>query len=209
MSLGRSLASSMQAMIACASLLCLLASASTARADPRRASPQPEDILPQSELDDPIGIDSDSRELERAAPPADAPPPERALSRERERFGPPPPPSAARAGEVLTATSGVRESTHRVEIELAPGLARVQVAMRFEARVEKPSELRYRLAIPEGGRLTALEVCNDHGCRPACPSTDRARARTPPRCSRVRCRAREHYRSLTPASSARSTARRS
>jgi hypothetical protein len=165
---GRSQATPRE-VIACASLLCLLASA--AHADPQqRASPQPEDILPQSELDDPIGIDSDSRGLERAAPPPDEPVPKRTLERERERFGPTPPPFAARAGEVLTAPAGVRELAHLVEIELAPGFARVQVAMRFEARGEKPSELRYRLAIPEGGRLSALEVCNDHGCRSGLPA---------------------------------------
>jgi hypothetical protein len=43
--------------IACTALL--LSMASSVRAEPRRASPQPEDILPQSELDDPIGIDSE------------------------------------------------------------------------------------------------------------------------------------------------------
>jgi hypothetical protein len=160
--------SSMQGLIACTWLLCLLAS--SARAEPRRATPQPEDILPQSELDDPIGIDAESRALEHAAPPPAAPVPTTELERERARFGPEPPKVATRAGEVLSAAPAVRELAHDVEVELAPGFARVRVTMHFEARSEKPIELRYRLAIPDQARLAALETCNARGCRPGLPA---------------------------------------
>jgi hypothetical protein len=165
----------MRVWVACAALLCLPAFAG--RAEPPRGHPQPEDILPQSEFDDPIGIDSDSRALEQAVPKAPKPKAQAELDRERARFGPEPPPASARAGEVLTAASGVRELAHEVAVELAPGFARVQVTMRFEARGEKPSELRYRLAVPDGGRLSALEVCSEHGCRQGAPAgSDGARS---------------------------------
>jgi hypothetical protein len=165
----------MRSLAVCALLSTL---AAVARAEPPgKRSPAPEDILPQSEFDDPIGVDSDSRTLDSAAPPPQKPPSSRELARERERFGPEPPPTAARAGEVLTAAPAVREHAHDVDVELAPGFARVRVAMRFESRGDKPSELRYRLAIPDGARLAALEVCNASGCRQGAPDgRDGARA---------------------------------
>ena len=67
---------------------------------------------------------------------------------------------------MLTAAPATREIAHRVRVELAPGRARVQVELEFEARGDKPGELRYRLAVPLGARLTSLEVCNAAGCRP-------------------------------------------
>ena len=44
-------------------------------------------------------------------------------------------------------------------------MASVQIEMQFESRAPKPSELRYRVAVPEGSELSALEVCNASGCR--------------------------------------------
>ena len=138
---------------------------------------QPEDILlPASDLDDPIGIDAESRGLERdaaeraraAQPPSDA-----QVSAERSRFGPMPPALDARSGEALTAAASTRELTHRVHVSLEPGVATVRVEMEFETRAQKPSELRYRLAVPDGSALASLEVCNAAGCRPGLPEADR------------------------------------
>ena len=125
--------------------------AASASAQRRAHAPQPEDILPDSELDDPIGVDSESRSLEREAAARVVPAPtERELSSERARFGPLPPPLDVRAGEVLTAHASTRETAHRVQVDLDPGSARVAVEMEFENRSSKPTELRYRLAVPEG-----------------------------------------------------------
>ncbi len=68
-------------------------------------------------------------------------------------------------GEVLTAVAGVREEEHAVEVRLAHGLAIVDTTMRFVSSARHGAELRYRLAVPEGASLAALEVCNVHGCR--------------------------------------------
>jgi hypothetical protein len=147
--------------------LCCLAAHASAQKHAARA-PQPEDLLPQSDLDvdDPIGVDAESRNLEReAAAHATPAPSERELSAERARFGPQPPPVDVRAGEVLTAHPSTREVAHRVQVDLDPGVARIAVEMEFESRAAKPTELRYRLAVPEGSEPTALEVCNAAGCR--------------------------------------------
>ena len=130
---------------------------------------QPEDILPDSELDDPIGVDAESRALGQSAGerPAAPPPPadERALAAERARFGPEPPAPMVRAGEVLSALASVRESAHHVTVTLAPNEAAVDVELHFENRAARPAEVRYRLAVPAGSTLRALEVCNAEGCR--------------------------------------------
>ena len=67
-----------------------LLACSTAAHAQRRGPAQPEDILPDSELDDPIGLDAESRALgESAAERPDAPakcwPPSPACSRARTR----------------------------------------------------------------------------------------------------------------------------
>ena len=137
------------------------------------ASPQPEDILPDSELDDPIGIDAETRKLGQSAAERPAPPPpprdERALAADRARFGPEPPAPMVRAGEVLATVANVREASHRVTVALAPSSALIDVELRFESRAARPAELRYRLAIPKGSALVALEACNDAGCRSGVP----------------------------------------
>jgi hypothetical protein len=151
-----------------ARLLALLAGgvlALPAHAAPPARAPQPEDILPDSQFDDPIGLDRETRELERAVPvPKKAIAPAE-LEAERSRFGPAPPPLDVRKGEVLSAAPTTRELSHRVQVELEPSLASVRVEMSFESRSQKPSELRYRLAVPLGSHLGALEVCNARGCR--------------------------------------------
>jgi len=138
-------------------------------AEPTRV-PQPEDILPLSDFDDPIGIDSQSRALDSAlAKPKPEPTSGAGHSADRARYGPEPPPLLVRAGEVLTASPATRELSHRISIELEPGRARVRVAMYFESTSRTPAELKYRLALPAGSLITALTACNPHGCREALP----------------------------------------
>ncbi len=162
-----------RALGAALALACGVLAAAHAEPPARAAKPrvpQPEDVLPESELDDPIGLDRESRGLARAAAvPAAKQPDAAALQAERARYGPQPPPLDVRAGEVLTAAPSTRELSHRVQVELDPGLAVVSVEMSFESRAQKPSELRYRLAVPAGSRLAALEVCNARGCRAGLP----------------------------------------
>ena len=153
-----------------------LLACSTAAHAQRRGPAQPEDILPDSELDDPIGLDAESRALgESAAERPDAParpPDERVLAAERARFGPEPPAPMVRAGEVLAAVASVLESAHQVNVSLGPNAAQLDVELRFENRAARPAEVRYRLAVPAGSALTALEVCNDAGCRPGLPEPE-------------------------------------
>jgi hypothetical protein len=149
------------------------APASTPASAQRKPSPQPEDILPDSELDDPIGVDAETRKLgqspdERPPPP---PPPrdERALAAERARFGPEPPAPMVRTGEVMATVANVRESAHKVTVSLAPNAALIDVELRFESKAPRPAELRYRLAVPAGSTLVALAACNEAGCRDGLP----------------------------------------
>jgi hypothetical protein len=143
-------------------------------AEPARV-PQPEDILPLSDFDDPIGVDSQSRALDSSpGPPKGGPTSAAASSADRARYGPEPPPLLVRAGEVLTASPTTRELSHRVSIELEPGRATVHVAMYFESAGKSPAELKYRLALPAGSLIIALEVCNAQGCRKALPQPKRA-----------------------------------
>ena len=78
-----------------------------------------------------------------------------------EGFVPPPvfatPPVVE--GPVLTAIGSVREGDHEVLVRLFGGLARVEVTMRFENRARVGSEVRYRLAIPEGAGLESVSAC--------------------------------------------------
>jgi hypothetical protein len=122
--------------------------------------------------DDPIGLDRDDDDLAGVSvKPADAGAGAKAGAKVgadaagRNRFGPMPPEFRARAGEVITAAAGVRETRHRVSVEVAHGLANVSVQMRFESVSEKPAEIRYRLALPPGAGLSSFEVCSPRGCR--------------------------------------------
>lgn len=140
---------------------------------------QPEDILPQSDFDDPIGVDRDSQSL--GATPAERPTPTKVGPSPNAvdlRFGPRPPPLDVRAGEVLSAAASTREESHLVTVELSAGHATVGVQLTFANRSHKPSELRYRLAVPDGSQLAMLEVCNANGCRQGLPnySTDQLSA---------------------------------
>jgi len=133
-------------------------------------TPQPEDVLPESELDDPIGLDADSRSLGSAAPAAPSKPDAAAGRAERDRFGPEPPPLSVRSGEVLTALPAVRESAHRVRVELAAGATEVAVEIELTSLAARPAEVRYRLALPDQSALLALEVCLATVCRNGLPS---------------------------------------
>jgi hypothetical protein len=133
---------------------------------------QPEDILPQSEFDDPIGLDRDSQSL--GATPAERPTPTAAAASSDAidlRYGPKLPPLDVRVGEVLSAAGSTREDSHLVTVELAAGHATINVELTFATRSRKPSELRYRLAVPEGSQLATLEVCNANGCRQGLPDS--------------------------------------
>lgn len=124
-----------------------------------KRAPLPEDILPDSELDDPIGLDAESRTLEQAIPKAAPTPSEAALRVEREKFGPETAAPAVRSGEVLTAMQAVRESAHRMTVALRAGMTEVAVELELSSLAGRPAEARYRLAVPDGSELLALEVC--------------------------------------------------
>jgi hypothetical protein len=133
-----------------------------------KSAPAPEDILPDSAFEsDPIGIDESTRGVEAAARRADAEAAAqaRADAADAARYGPAPPAVTPIVGEALTSVRSVRERTHRVNVALDAGLARVRVEMLFATPVDKPAEVRYRLAVPAGASLAALEVCNERGCR--------------------------------------------
>jgi hypothetical protein len=148
--------------VCCLVGLWALSPAAAQRAKPK--VPQPEDILPDSELDDPIGIDAESRSLESAIPKA-VKPDAAAEQRERERFGPEPPPLSVRAGEVLTALAAVRETAHRLQVALQPGLLEARVEIELSSLSARPAEVRYRLAVPEHAVLLGLTVCVAAACR--------------------------------------------
>lgn len=160
--------------LASAALLTLLTqtlATAPAQAQPRR-EPAPEDILPQSQFEgDPIGVDENVRGVEAAANRADAEAAERAraLDADAAKYGPTPPVVTPVVGEALTSVRSARERTHRVEVRLDAGLAFVHVEMAFVTPVDKPAEVRYRLAVPARAQLVALAVCNDRGCRDGVP----------------------------------------
>ncbi len=130
-----------------------------------RDLPRLEQSLPYSaSTDDPIGLqrgddslDAIGRKRSASVEPKPAEP--------DPRYGPRPLATRAKAGEVVTAMGAVRESRHRVWVELDHGLARVSISMRFSSVSERPAEVRYRLPLPEGAGLEALAVCNEVGCR--------------------------------------------
>jgi hypothetical protein len=96
--------------------------------------------------EDPLGLDeATGRGLEEAA---------RALPAAK---GPPPP--ASDRGDVLTTIAGIEERSHSVRIELAQGLAFVEVTLAFENRTPHAAQLAYRLAVPEDAVPLALALC--------------------------------------------------
>lgn len=119
--------------------------------------------------DDPIGIDAHT-DLYRVpiTEPAEPPPdPEVVASR-----GPRPPSVEPAAGSVLTAIPGVRETDHRVRVRLADGLAQGEAELRFRNGARHRAEVRYRLAVPDGASVEALEVCVADKCRRGVPHAD-------------------------------------
>jgi hypothetical protein len=77
-----------------------------------------------------------------------------------------------RAGEVLTAIAGVRETSHRVRFTLRDGLVLVHEEMHFENRARVPAEVRYRLSVPEGATVFGFSACQSGNCadRDAAPT---------------------------------------
>ncbi|MEC7526215.1 MAG: vWA domain-containing protein [Myxococcota bacterium] len=130
-------------------ILALLASAPAAAQDGGLPSWVEQDPFSEGG-DDPLGIDRADR-LERVEP----------TTVEEEAHAPIP----VQRGEILHAIAGVRETHHEVTVELGHGLAVVEERMRFTSSARYPAELRYRLAVPEGASLAALEVCSPVGCR--------------------------------------------
>ncbi|MDH5675368.1 MAG: VWA domain-containing protein [Myxococcales bacterium] len=128
--------------------------------------PLPEDLLPQSEFDDPIAIDESSRALS-SAPSASEEARRQAATdaRQRARYGPLPPSTRVQAGEVLHSVPSVRETAHHLRAELRDGLLLCEVEIRFENLSQRGAELGYRLAVPPGSALYQLQVCNAEGCR--------------------------------------------
>lgn len=100
--------------------------------------------------DDPLGVDR-ADQLERVAPTR----PEEEVER----------PIPVQRGPVLAAIAGVHETRHETEVTLDHGLAAVRTELRFASRARYAAEVRYRLPVPPGAALAALEVCNRHGCR--------------------------------------------
>ncbi|MEM9189347.1 MAG: vWA domain-containing protein [Myxococcota bacterium] len=105
---------------------------------------------------DPIGVENQAGlgsigNYEAPAPPADQPPE--------------PPAVRPREGAVLTAISGVRETDHRVSIDLYAGLAEVDIELHFQSQARHPAELLYRVPLPVDARVANLEVCRGEACR--------------------------------------------
>jgi hypothetical protein len=140
-----------------------------------RAQALPDDPFPHDTDDasDPIGVDDSSRSLDQIA--AERAPMAAASTEIDLSFGPTPPPPSARAGEILTAQQAVSEGTHRVKVQLEPGRARVDVELTLTSTADKPSEARYRLALPRASWVAELTVCNATGCRTAVPDDADAR----------------------------------
>lgn len=69
-------------------------------------------------------------------------------------------------GAVLQAVSGVRETEHRVDVELVGGLALIQHEIRFESSARVAAEVGYALPVPETAAPYALAVCSaESRCR--------------------------------------------
>lgn len=135
----------------------------------------PEETFPQDDGDDPIGLDDDARTLDALATQRMAKVAEKPID---TAFGPVPAAPTARTGEVLTAIPAAREASHRVHVELAPGLATVSVEIALTSTSSKPCEARYRLAVPRGARLASLQACNAAGCRQGVVDRDHAAGRS-------------------------------
>ncbi|HEX2675821.1 MAG TPA: vWA domain-containing protein [Polyangiales bacterium] len=127
-----------------------------------------EDLLPlANDPNDPIGLERDDKTLDRAGPaqPTAAAANSGNGADDARRFGPVPPLLAAHPGEVLTAIEAVRETAHRVSVELTAGLALVHTELVLESSAEKPAEAELRLAVPDDAALGALAVCQAKACR--------------------------------------------
>lgn len=112
------------------------------------------------QADDPIGLDARDEELRTLRLPE----PEEIVEE----------PISPREGAVLTAIPGVREVGHTIEIELRDGIAITREELRFTSSARLPAEVRYRLAVPDGAALVALEVCAEAGCRIGWPERYRS-----------------------------------
>lgn len=140
---------------------------------PRREVPGWVEADPfSSGADDPLGLDTSDR-LETVVP-----------TQPGEEVGPNVQP---RDSGILSAIAGVRETAHEVEVRLENGLARVDVRMTFTSSARHAAEVRYRLPVPAGASLAALEVCTASQCTdgrvdpsrgPLGPYDDAVRART-------------------------------
>lgn len=134
-------------------LILLLTCATVAHAqDPVR------DLLPDGDDSDPIGT-GDTASLRDVPEPSSNEPPE------DPTLGPAVPTIESSRGEVLWAIPGIREVDHEVDIELADGMAVVDVEMRFISRARHAGEVRYRLPVPDDAIPVSLEVCRGAECR--------------------------------------------
>jgi hypothetical protein len=113
------------------------------------------DVLQEDAFEgDPIGIGG-LEDLDRVPEPAP-----------RTPRGPGHPPEpAVREGEVLHAVPAVRETHHRVQVELIEGLAVVRVGLRFMNGGSQAAGLRYRLAVPPDAEVAECAGCSTRWIR--------------------------------------------
>jgi len=76
-------------------------------------------------------------------------------------------PPAPLAGEIVGASTAVREVEHRTHVRWEALEAHVEERWRFRNTGSFPAELRYRQALPEGARLEGFSVCIESQCREA------------------------------------------
>jgi hypothetical protein len=120
----------------------------------------------RSMVDDPLGLEPSDEDLGKSLlRDIDENAKKKAKAGDAHLFGPLPPPYRAKKGKVVTAVAAVREREHKTAIDIAHGLAKIAVTMRFVSISDKPAEVRYRLAIPSESGLESLKVCNTNGCR--------------------------------------------
>ncbi len=129
--------------------------------------PSLETSLPwRSMVDDPLGLEPSDEDLGKSLlRDMDKDAKKKSPAGDAHLFGPLPPPYRAKKGKVVTAVASVRELEHKTAIDIAHGLAKIAVTMRFASVSEKPAEVRYRLAIPYDSGIESLKVCNTNGCR--------------------------------------------
>jgi hypothetical protein len=130
-----------------------------ARADDTLPDPSAELRLIESteRNEDPLGLDdSTGKGLDEAA---------RKVEAEHNK---PVLPSVSR-GEVLASIERVTESTHEVQVSLEQGLAFVSIKARFTSESPHRADIAYRLALPEGAVVTAVEACKSSRCESAYP----------------------------------------